>query len=885
MIDKKTQGEILNKVKDASSKGIKTSALAFALNLENRVSEVREFLKGVKDVRYDRINDLWYFQKDEDYEKKLTIIKAVKDFFDKDEYVSYHQIKSIENKIEELGLNFNYQESFSDEEKTQFRPLGRLSLEDRRELHNSTYIKKELERQKIYFDTMFDYPLDVQQRRAIVKDEDNTLVVASAGSGKTSTIVAKARYLIEKKGIDPTDILVLTYTTAAAQELKDRIGVDVECSTFHSHACRNMGLKHENLWNEDFFTNVFGSLLEDEKFMAAANKYLAWFTNLSLYDFEYKSAAERSLDLSRYGNYAPYPDKDGEVVRLKSREERELFIILTELGLNIKYEYRYEIDTKNNEHRQYRPDFTIFDEQGNILAYLEHWGIDKDGNVPEWFGSGTSKGWEYANKKYQNDIAWKRQTHRQNHTKLLETKSYEFLKYREDMPAYILRMLKKAGIPVHPISERRKMELMKIVSDRVDNRLRAFLEGYVSLMKANQISLADIEAKVKKDTHTFSNRNNFIFRELVRPIYEAYEKTLRPSNDESVWSYDFTDMLYECIKRNREFGVPHKYKYILVDEYQDMSKDKYEYLRSLRSLEPFTKIFCVGDDWQSIYRFAGSELTFFTRFEQKFSGKTEVCRIEQTHRFGLPATEKSSRFILKNRSQRFKEVQPANCKTEIVLTSYSDDNPMAKVEDIVRGFPDKKKICILVRNWDLFNELGLYEPAKQKNLCSCKILGRDVQCMSIHAAKGLEADYVLLYGCNSDTIPSIVKDDPMLSYVMAEKESYKDAEERRVFYVAITRAKEKTVILHRRNFPSYFIEDLGIVDTDYSGVIYTCPCCKRGYITKRKQAIAKNGNEYVTVACSNVDAGICDYRDTIFSDSAKELFIKYSKLPLEPVNF
>lgn len=882
MIDKKTQSEILEQVK--GSQGIKTRALAFALNLENRISEVSEFLAGIKDVRHDRINDLWYFRKEEDYEKKLSIIKVVKDFFDKDEYVNYHQIKGVEEQIGTLGQKVNFQETFSDEEKAQFRSLGRLSLEDRRELHNSNYVEKELNRQREYFDTMFAYPLDLQQRSAIVKDEDNTLVVASAGSGKTSTIVAKARYLTEKKGVNPSDILVLTYTRAAAQELRDRIGVDVECSTFHSHACNNMGLKHENLWNEDFFTNVFGRLLEDESFMAAANKYLAWFTNLSLYDFEYKSAAEKSLDLSRYGNYAPYPDKDGEAVRVRSREERELFTILTDLGLRIKYEYRYEIDTKDNEHRQYRPDFTIFDDAGHVIAYLEHFGIDKEGNVPEWFGSGTSKGWEAVNKKYQEGIEWKRRTHRMNRTKLLETKSYEFLKYREDMPGYVLRMLKKAGIPVHPISERRKMELMKIVSDRVDNRLRVFLEGYVSLMKANQIALEAVEAKIKKDSHSLHARNNFILNELVRPIYEAYEKKLRPSDDESQWAYDYTDMLYGCIKHNRELGVPHKYKYILVDEYQDMSKDKYDYLLSLRSSEPFTKIFCVGDDWQSIYRFAGSELTFFTRFEQKFDGKTEACKIEQTHRFGLPATEKSSRFILKNRSQRFKEVQPANCRTEIVSTLYSDDNPMAKVEDIVRGIPDKKKICILVRNWDLFEELGLHEPVKQRKPCSCKIVGRNVQCMTIHAAKGLEADYVLLYGCNNDTIPSIVEDDPMLSYVLSEEESYEDAEERRVFYVAITRAKEKTIILHRRNFPSYFIEDLGIIDLDYSGVIYTCPCCQRGYITKRKQAIAKNGNEYVTVACSNIDSGICDYRDTIFSDSAKALFVKYSKLPLEPVN-
>ena len=94
---------------------------------------------------------------------------------------------------------------------------------------------------KEYFDRIFSYPLDEQQRDAIVSCEDNTLVISSAGSGKTSTIIGKVKYLMERKGVSPDKILVLTYTRKAVEELRKRVGNEsVECSTFHKHAMKTI---------------------------------------------------------------------------------------------------------------------------------------------------------------------------------------------------------------------------------------------------------------------------------------------------------------------------------------------------------------------------------------------------------------------------------------------------------------------------------------------------------------------------------------------------------------------------------------------------------------------------------------------------------------------
>ena len=148
---------------------------------------------------------------------------------------------------------------------------------------------------------------------------------------------------------------------------------------------------------------------------------------------------------------------------------------------------------------------------------------------------------------------------------------------------------------------------------------------------------------------------------------------------------------------------------------------------------------------------------------------------------------------------------------------------------------------------------------------------RKINFMTIHQSKGLECDYIILLNCNGGTIgfPSQISDSPLLKYVLSEPDAYAFSEERRVFYVGITRAKKHTWVLYDMNNPSPFVKEFvttldpktkpgaGIPESEL------CPKCHCGRIKVIKKGLAINGNPYTTFACSNEKYG-CDYLETKF---------------------
>lgn len=314
------------------------------------------------------------------------------------------------------------------------------------------------------------------------------------------------------------------------------------------------------------------------------------------------------------------------------------------------------------------------------------------------------------------------------------------------------------------------------------------------------------------------------------------------------------------------------YDYILVDEFQDISLDRYRFLQSLRRTRPLTKLFCVGDDWQSIYRFAGSDISLFKQFP-KYFGYTKECRMETTYRFGNPCVERSSRFILTNHEQKEKAVRPfsADVRTDLQFFPASGSGGMAlRVKEILAALPKESSVYLLGRYGSDVNSLdgdfAVHYGADGKMIVSYG--GRKMVFMTVHQSKGLESDYVILLNCNGGTrgFPSEIADSPVLNYVLSEPDSFEFSEERRVFYVAITRAKKCTYVLYDFEKPSPFISEF------VSGVgkeIKTkqdipeserCPLCHCGRRILVKKGKAVNGNPYYVYACSNESYG-CDYRE------------------------
>ena len=738
-------------------------------------------------------------------------------------------------------------------------------IEQHRTTHNKAFVKAELQRCSEFFDNVLAYPLDPQQRTAIVNGEDNCLVVSSAGSGKTSTIQDKVRYLIDMCHIDPDDILLITYTRKAAGELRERIGYSgLTSSTFHGLAYNIISQvdKAPTIAETDFALNLFYEKIKEHKFIEAITYYLVNLLSRIKDPDKYVSEREYLADRRKYGTQAYFPDMDGKIIFTRSEEERKICHFLSTHSVNFRYEERYEFDTATTQFRQYKPDFTIYYQVNGAWRklYLEHYAIGKSGGVPKWFGQGKGETWAQADKKYKEGIMWKRKTHRENGTALIETTSAMFSdgSWQQQLTA----QLSAYGVP---IVEKPAEQVYQEIVQRDKHKEKVVLElvmSFINLLKANCKTIEQVADTARKVN---DGRNLFIIENMVKPFYEAYQAALAKRGE-----MDFTDAILQATDMCNSGQYLLKYKYIIVDEFQDISFDRYRFLMSLRSQTPLGKIFAVGDDWQSIYRFSGSDMGLFSDFA-KYFGFTTLCKIESTYRFAQPAIGISSAFIQKNKSQVKKNVKSPkkDMTTTVMFEGYSEDNDLAEtVANKIRAIPIDKSVYILSRyafDFTIFRNAGYGYREVDRNI-DVTIDNRKVRCLTVHQAKGLEADYVFLLKCDSDIygFPSMISDDPVLEYLLSQQEeSVEFAEERRVFYVAITRAKINTTIFYRRSRPSVFVDEI-IDDMEQDG-FKKCPNCGYGHMKILKQGWAKTGKYFVSLGCTNAGGG-CTFFHTVFYD-------------------
>ncbi len=675
--------------------------------------------------------------------------------------------------------------------------------------HNERYIKEELNTCKAFFDHCLKYPLDIQQRRSIVSDEDNCLLISSAGSGKTSSIVGKVKYLIEVKHVEPQNILLISYTNKAAAELTERMDIEgLRGYTFHKLAIDIIGQvtgKKPSIYdNTDvLFLKIYQELLNDSDFKKNVVEYFVDY-QIQEPDWERKKD-ERRQQLSEQKDTrlkVQFPDMDGNTVYVRSEQERKICLALSSLGVKFRYEEPYEYPLADEMHSQYMPDFSIYYEQDGEIKriYLEHFGVDEHSLVPLWFAKDNNLTYEEANQKYNDGITWKKAAHKKFGTELLITSSADFHYY--DIRDKLKTQLEKAGVPV---KEKTDAELYDIILPCNSKREKSFIRlvvTFVTLIKSSCKSIHEIirQAKSKGD-----ERSEFIIKKIFQPVYEQYVETLQNLNQ-----IDFTDAILQATAICRSHN-PVKYDYIIVDEFQDISLDRYNFLKVLRDSNPHTKLYCVGDDWQSIYRFSGSDMALFNQFPNYF-GPTDINRIETTYRFGEPLVSLSSKFIQKNEAQVKKTIHSFNSetKTELQFCEYEIANYCKIIGQLVESIPMDKSIFLLGRySFDDYYLSYRYQLTKEGNRYYYLIGNRRIEFLTAHKSKGLEADYVIILQCNKDTygFPSLVSDDPVLNYVLTESDKYPFGEERRLFYVAITRAKIKTFVLYDRRFPSVFVDE------------------------------------------------------------------------------
>lgn len=724
---------------------------------------------------------------------------------------------------------------------------------------NEFHTQRELEACKDLFDRVESRPLTEEQSRAVICFENRVQVVASAGSGKTSTMVAKAAYAIHRGFVAPKRIVMLAFNKKAAEELKVRAtrsferlgmqGIEVEANTFHALGLKIIGRATGEKpkipdWAAD---NAMGDVKLNELIDHLKDQSPTFRTTWDLFRFVFG----RDLPTVDEANVATVRDgqarkrvltANGEWVR--SQEEAMIANWLFLNGVRYVYERPYEIRTADEEHGQYHPDFYYPD----VSLYHEHLALDAAGAAPPAF------------RGYLDGVAWKRKLHAQHHTALFETTSHG-IRNGNDFQRLEAEFARR-GIALDPNPDRplpsdgqRPMESAELVR---------LIRTFISHTKSNCLTIQELRQRLTTMPEaTFKHRHR-MFLDIAEPILKAWNAALVEER-----GIDFEDMLNMAAAHLEKAACVASYELVMADEFQDASQARARLCRALVK-QPGRYLFAVGDDWQSINRFAGADVSVMAGF-QEFFGHGTVLKLEQTFRCPQELCDVSSRFVSRNPAQIPKQVRSAAWAVGPVLQAYQVDHQVALAGAIERFL---EKIAFDVRD-------GRIEPGRDGKL-TIYVLGRynadrqyvpddhkrferwvDVSFLTIHQSKGCEADIVILPEMLSlhrgRSFPNTQGDDPLLALAMPPKDDYPLGEERRLFYVALTRAKRSVALFTVKGQRSVFLSELeadgALVISGANGstvVEESCPICGTGIVKQHK------GRYGAFSACSRYPA--CQYK-------------------------
>ncbi len=744
--------------------------------------------------------------------------------------------------------------------------------------HNDKFIKKHLETEKEYLDSILkeidsNIILDEEQRRVILSDEDYSLVIAGAGAGKTTTVAAKVRYLVEKRGIDPKQILVISFTNKAVGELKERIndGLLIPCpiTTFHSAGyaiLRKQEDDKKQIAGEGFLFYTVNKYLKEnilEK-PELVDKLIMFFgsyfeapyegNDINLF-FNYISKADFSTLKSNVNEYneqiidirtQKITTITNEILRSAQEVQIANFLYLNKIDYVYEDIYPYHI---LNSKKPYTPDFCI--KQGDKVAYIEHFGITEDGKHSYYT--------EEQLNKYKKSILDKIALHKKHGTTLI----YTFSKFKDgrDLLAHLKEKLINAGFVLEKRSSEEVFEkLLNTEENKYILKLVKLICVFINNFKTNGYNIDDFYRFERGN----ANVRTKLFLDVCKECYLEYQKKLAESN-----SIDFQDMINDSARILREKEIEKErldFKYIIVDEYQDISRQRFDLTKELSNLCE-AKIIAVGDDWQSIYAFSGSDITLFTHF-CSIMGYGEELKITKTYRNAQEVIDIAGNFIQKNESQIKKSlVSPKRIQKPVIIETYSEEYDKnafkgkggkyfhlgKKVEEVIGQILGKNKeegkgknstILLIGRyNFDArnlcFSDDFIYDE-KNNKIISKKYRYAKLEFLTAHSSKGLGYDNIVIVNARNELygFPSKVDNDPVMQYVVRDDKSIEYAEERRLFYVAMTRTKNRVYIVTPEQHPSEFILELikdypnvslygNIVNEQETniGKIKKCPVC------------------------------------------------------------
>lgn len=720
--------------------------------------------------------------------------------------------------------------------------LGLLTDPDARHRYNEDFVVHELEAFSAFFDGLGEYPLADEQRQACIRLEDANLLVASAGSGKSATMVGKVAYVLEKRLHDPGEILVLAFGKTAADELKMRIarqlGVppgELNCrvTTFHAlglHIIKEVEGRPPQMvnWAEKpagearFVDEIIKELVEtDQEFRRLWIEILILFPKAHIPPAEFRTAEEYREYMADNNGRRPKDIATLAGVYVQSLEEQRIVNWLWMHMIEFEYERQTETSDEDGTPRWLKPDFYY----PASKTIHEHFAISADGTSP------------FEN--YVEHARLKRAAYARLGADLFETTS------AQASDGSLLDRL-RAELVSRDISldERPHEEMLKATAPVVLAHYKKIIGVCIKHIRASGLTL-DMLLEKAKSLHDPQRAERFA--RVVSQITDAYTRKLDEQR-----RIDFDSMIGDAVRLVETGRYRSPFSLILVDEFQDISDPRARLIKALKHQKPFTKLFAVGDDWQSIFRFTGSDITLFTQFEANF-GASWQGRLECTYRCNQMLADTAAGFIQRNPAQLTKKVRstrPAIPRSIRAIPVKAGKNKTAFSAACLQVLSrldtflgtnagvwrqpgrDKLKVLILWR-YNMLDPFGR-DPPEFANLA--------VDGLSFHRAKGLEADYTVLLDVSEGDygVPSRIEDDELLNLVIPRPETFEYAEERRLFYVALTRASRGTFILYDHSRPSRYIAELCDIagdDVRFETVdgarLWQCPACVTGQLVDR----------------------------------------------------
>ena len=767
-------------------------------------------------------------------EEVNNYLNKYKNFMTKDIYITSNMYDTFTNK-------YKYLYDCLDKNTCEYKNILKI-INDKNKLlrkHNRKYVDNKLIKYKSYFDNMFsdinkNIILDKSQREAIICDEDNLLVLSGAGSGKTTTISAKVKYLIDVKNVKPDKICVITFTKKAKEELDYKINKifnsNVDIYTFHSLGLKIIKYYYKNkdidiidekgqykiicdyiknnlFRNKDKFSLFFEAFKNKTSF---SEEYKLFDNYYDYHNYMYKRKyinSNTTMDnyikeqAKRRRNYLK--TLNGEYC--KSKEEVDIANFLYLNNIDYQYEKSYK---KLDNLKIYKPDFYI--EQNNNYNYIEHFGIDKVNKTNNHY---TKE--ELTN--YLKNMKLKEKYHCDEKIEDLFIITYSKVLGKRNYLSVLKDSLIKKGYVLSKKDNNLVYERLKDTSeDRyINNFVNRIVIPFISYFKRSNYKLEDFK-NIKADNDLLNKQIR-----VISDIYLNYESKLREKN-----LIDFEDMInisYKVMPYIKEKNLGVDYKYIIIDEYQDVSMQRFNLTKRIEELFK-SKIIAFGDDYQTIFGFSGSRIDLMTEFRNYLSDAKQIP-IPNVYRNSQELIDIATKFINKNSKQiKKKLISNKRLINPIELYIYNDSNYintninksiiLSNILDKIYLSNNKSNVLLLERyNNDIDTILNnnLFIRKNHENIIYKKHEDMKIDYLTIHKSKGLEYDNCILINAIDDKygFPSKIEDEEIIKLLKPKiEENIFYPEERRLFYVAMTRTKNKLYILVPKSKTSSFIREI-----------------------------------------------------------------------------